>query len=235
MHYNFKEAQSRLALDERDENGLTPLGLHANQTWNADPKRLAFVLARYKFVAKMLSGRKNVLEVGCGDAFATRIVLSEVEKLTALDFEPEFVKDVNARMDERWQFECLEHDMTRGPLSRDFDAAYSLDVIEHIPKTQELNFVANIYHSIIDDGVVLIGTPSIQSQKYASEGSKLGHVNCKEHSDFRHLMELFFRQVFIFSMNDEVVHTGFYPMAHYLFALCCSRKPKNAIPDIVNK
>jgi hypothetical protein len=24
----------------------------------------------------------------------------------------------------------------------------------------------------------------------------------------------------MFSMNDEVVHTGFSPMAHYLFALC---------------
>jgi hypothetical protein len=27
----------------------------------------------------------------------------------------------------------------------------------------------------------------------------------------------------MFSMNDEVVHTGFHPMAHYLFALCCTR------------
>ena len=25
-------------------------------------------------------------------------------------------------------------------------------------------------------------------------------------------------------MNDEVVHTGFYPMAHYLFALCAGKK-----------
>ena len=25
---------------------------------------------------------------------------------------------------------------------------------------------------------------------------------------------------FTFGMNDEVVHTGFYPMAHYYFALC---------------
>jgi hypothetical protein len=24
----------------------------------------------------------------------------------------------------------------------------------------------------------------------------------------------------VFSMNDEVVHTGFYPMAHYLLAVC---------------
>jgi hypothetical protein len=31
--------------------------------------------------------------------------------------------------------------------------------------------------------------------------------------------------VFLFSMNDEVVHTGFYPMAHYLFAVCADRKP----------
>jgi hypothetical protein len=25
-------------------------------------------------------------------------------------------------------------------------------------------------------------------------------------------------------MNDETVHTGFYPMAHYLIALCCGKK-----------
>ena len=30
--------------------------------------------------------------------------------------------------------------------------------------------------------------------------------------------------VFIFSMNDEVVHTGFTKMAHYLLGLCCSPK-----------
>jgi len=32
-----------------------------------------------------------------------------------------------------------------------------------------------------------------------------------------------FHEAFIFSMNDEVVHTGFYPLAHYLFALCVGR------------
>mgnify|MGYP007028595943 CR=1 FL=1 len=34
----------------------------------------------------------------------------------------------------------------------------------------------------------------------------------------------FFDNVFLFSMNDEVVHTGFTPMAHYLFALCVGPK-----------
>jgi hypothetical protein len=28
----------------------------------------------------------------------------------------------------------------------------------------------------------------------------------------------------MFSMNDEVVHTGYHKMAHYLFALCCEKR-----------
>jgi hypothetical protein len=49
-------------------------------------------------------------------------------------------------------------------------------------------------------------------------------VNCKDAAGLKALMSRFFHNVFIFSMNDEVVHTGFYPMAHCLWALCCHRK-----------
>ena len=34
----------------------------------------------------------------------------------------------------------------------------------------------------------------------------------------------YFNNVFVFSMNDETVHTGYYPMAHYFLALCCGKK-----------
>ena len=37
-------------------------------------------------------------------------------------------------------------------------------------------------------------------------------------------MQRHFHNVFLFSMNDEVVHTGFSPMAHYLLALCCTKR-----------
>ena len=37
------------------------------------------------------------------------------------------------------------------------------------------------------------------------------------------VMARHFENVFLFSMNDEVVHTGFHPMAHYLFTLCVGR------------
>jgi hypothetical protein len=66
--------------------------------------------------------------------------------------------------------------------------------------------------------------PSLESQPYASPGSKEGHVNCKSGKDFKDLMEKFFANVFLFSMNDEVVHTGFEKMAHYLIVVCTSKK-----------
>jgi hypothetical protein len=33
-----------------------------------------------------------------------------------------------------------------------------------------------------------------------------------------------FHNVFVFSMNDEVVHTGFHQMAHYVIGLGCGVK-----------
>jgi hypothetical protein len=38
----------------------------------------------------------------------------------------------------------------------------------------------------------------------------------------RDLLGRHFYNVFLFSMNDEVVHTGFFPMAQYILGLACS-------------
>ncbi len=219
-----KEPQYYRLMDLVKEQGLAQFGLMSNFVWHDDPKRLLFVLSRYKFVAKMLSGRYNVLEVGCADAFFTRIVRQEVKSLTAIDFDPLFVGDAKKHMDKKWQFEVKVHDLLNGPVPGKFDGAYSLDVIEHISKNQEEKFIGNMVSSLSPEGVLMIGSPSIQSQAFASEGSKEGHINCKDHKELKELMSRFFHNVFIFSMNDEVVHTGFYPMAHYLFALCCTKK-----------
>ncbi|MBU1932049.1 class I SAM-dependent methyltransferase [Patescibacteria group bacterium] len=221
-----REPQYQSCVDIRDQLGLTKLGLMSNNVWHDDPKRLVFLLSRYKFVAKMFSGMKNVLEIGCADAFGTRIVLQEVGRITAIDFDPVFVQDALERMDKEWAFECTVHDMLAGPVDGPFDAAYSLDVLEHIAKQNEAAFVSNIAKSLVPQGVLIIGTPSLQSQTYASPGSKEGHVNCKDALELKALLLHFFQNVFIFSMNDEVVHTGFYPMANYLFALCVGLRKK---------
>lgn len=210
-------------LEVRDRVGFQRLGLMNNQVWYDDPKRLVFTLARYKFVAKMLSGRGRVLEVGCGDGFAARIVAQEVGALTVTDFDPLFIQDIRERTVERWPMDARVHDILDGPMTGPaFDAAYSLDVLEHIPVEREGAYLANIAASLTDHGVFIAGIPSLESQAHASPPSRAGHVNCKTGRDFKVLMEGFFHTVFLFSMNDEVVHTGYAPMAHYLFTVCAA-------------
>ena len=224
-----KEKQYQFLL-EREKN-LSNLGLMSSQVWQDDPRRLLFVLARYKFVAKMFSGMNKVLEVGCADAFGTRVVRQEVPEVVATDFDPVFIRRNQAQMKQaqadpnfRWNVIFKVHDMFAGPLTEGFDGVYAVDVIEHITRKQERQFVGNMAKSLNAHGVCLIGTPSKESQKYASPPSKAGHVNCKRAVELKKLMSHFFHNVFIFSMNDEVVHTGFHPLAHYLWALCCNRK-----------
>ena len=219
-----KEPQYSLLFDVKEKHGIARLGLMVNESWNQDPKRTLFTLARYKFVARMLAGRKHVLEVGCADAFGTRIVQQAVGKVTATDFDPLFVADVKERMNPHWPIEVFVHDMLKGPVPGRFDAAYALDVLEHIQEKDEDSFIRNTIASLTSEGVVIFGMPSLESQPHASPQSKAGHVNCKSGDALKRTIERYFHTVFVFSMNDEVVHTGFYPMAHYLLAVGSHRR-----------
>ncbi len=227
-----REPQYQFLVERGEQGDTSQFGLMSSQTWQDDPKRLGFLLARYKFAAKMLAGCGRVLEVGCADAFGTRIVRQAVPEVMAADFDPVFIANAQAVMDPRWPVEFAVHDMTAGPLERgEFDAAYALDVIEHIPAAHEDAFVSNINASLRAHGVLLLGCPSQASQAHASKPSREGHVNCKDGEGMRDLLTRHFHNVFIFSMNDEVVHTGFFPMAQYILGLACGpRGAKGSAP-----
>lgn len=222
------EKQYQSAIELMRGLGLQKMGFMSSWGFYDDPKRLAFMFARYKFVAKMIEGAESALEIGCGDAFATRVVAQSVRRVTAVDFDPSFIESARETMSTRWPIEVHLHDIMKGPVPGAFDAIYSLDVLEHIPAAQEDTYMKNLVASLKPEGTVIIGMPSLQSQRYASAHSREGHVNCKDQPDLKALMLRYFRHVFMFGMNDEVLHTGYHPMAHYHLALCCGRKDSAA-------
>lgn len=209
-----------------EQHGRVGLGLSANKQWFEDPKHLLFSFSRYKFVAKMLSGTARVLEIGCGDGFNARLVRQEVKELTAVDVDPLFIADAANHRSDEWPIEMFAHDILSGPVPGKFDAIYSLDVLEHISPDREQTFLANAMASLAPNGVMIIGMPSIESQVYTKPASETGHINCKTQGDLKLFLQQYFSNVFMFSMNDEVVHTGYSKMAHYILALCCAPKAK---------
>ena len=76
-----KNNENNRSLFLKDKIGFERLGLMTSQLWYDDPKGLLFSLSRYKFVSKILSGSQNVLELGCGDGFQSRIVQQNVKNL----------------------------------------------------------------------------------------------------------------------------------------------------------
>ena len=196
------------------------LGPHAYFSLMNDPKHLLFHLARYKFVMKMMKPDYRVMEVGCGDAFGTVLVASAVRSVNATDWDSRMVEDNRERMR---QFENISfdvYDATSRPLSGGpYNAAFSLDVIEHVEPGKEDVFVKNIAESLTDDGMLILGTPNKYAESWASRESKIGHVNWKTHETLESLLSKYFQNVFMYSMNDEVLHTGFDKMGHYVLAV----------------
>jgi len=211
--------------DRLGKSGTDRLGLMTSFMFEDDPKRLSFTFARYKFASKMLAGYDKVVEIGCGDGVATRVVRQATNSVVAIDFDPTFIEDAQGAMSEKWPIDFRVHDILQEPVSGGpFDGAFSFDVMEHIPESDEDAYMANIAASLGDHGVAIIGMPSLESQPYASALSKEGHVNCKPQEELRACLERHFHTVFTFGMNDEVLHTGYARMAHYNIALAVSPK-----------
>ncbi|NQW22653.1 MAG: class I SAM-dependent methyltransferase [SAR202 cluster bacterium] len=211
----------RAALEQTE---LLPLGVHASLTFANDPKHLVFSLARYKFVSKMFEGYESVLEVGCGDAFGSTLVAQTVQKLVCIDSEPYAIEHTAKNPQLTRNATLKVHDILQSPIPDPVKAVFALDVIEHIPIELEDRFMENIVASTMGSGVLIMGTPNITSAQYASRFSQIGHINLKSYESLKETLSRFYRHVFMFGMNDEVVHTGYAPMCHYLIGLAVEAK-----------
>lgn len=199
-------------------------GPFASHKWRTDPRYIVFVLARYKHAAKVLRGKQNVVDVGCGDAFGFPILLQEIPAVHGVDMEPMVIEDINARgvlPTDRVSFEI--RDMAReGPLAKTYQAAICFDVLPYIPKDQEHGLIANVAASLDDDGIFILGTQNANSIQYSYARSHLGTENFKDYDGLVDLLRPHFKNLIVFGMNDEVIHTGRETMSQYLFAIAIS-------------
>ena len=184
-----------------------------------DPKHMGFVLARYKFCAKMLDGMDLVLEVGCGDGFGTPIIAQAVKKVIAIEPDIRHIKGNVERLKSLKNVEFKAMSICDSIPEGKFDASFSIDVIEHLDKPLNNSFFENQYSCLKDDGVCIIGTPNITANKYASPRSRVQHINLQSQASLKKMMSKYFKRVFMFGMNDEVLHTGYAPMCHYIFGM----------------
>ena len=168
------------------------LGLHSTFNYMYSPRHLLHSLSRYKFASKIIGHNKRILEVGCSDGFCTTILSENSKEVIAVDTDEKAILETfNPLNESNIKFKCV--DITNS------------------------NDVDNI--GVFDAAVCIIGTPNITASQYASKASMGGHINLFDSERLEKIMSKRFKKVILFSMNDEIVHTGYHAMAHYLICV----------------
>lgn len=203
-------------------DGRYSFGDHWSFNYKYDPKRLGFVLARYKFAASQIRQNATILELGCSDGIGAPLLLKQGQNYTGVDLDKPSLESAKHHLEsEKYTF---IYDDFMGKIYGSFDVVVSLDVVEHIYQEHEDTYFQTVVNNLTPGGFCIIGTPNQTADTYASEPSKLGHVNLYTQDRLMSKLNESFHHVFPFGMNDEVMHTGFAPMSHYLLCLACNKK-----------
>lgn len=203
------------------------LGPQASQQWLDAPDHLAMVLARYRAAAALIGGAQNVLEIGCGEGIGAGILAKNRELYVGADTDADAIAIANETLTQRGRTDqrrmsfvvadaCVHEPNEVGA----FDAAVSLDVIEHIPAEREADFMRATTRSLLGGaGVFVIGTPSLRAEHLASPQSVAGHINLYNHERLKRLMGFYFHVVQMMGMQDTAIHFGHPEMFHYILGV----------------
>ena len=183
-----------------------------------DLLRLTIFLARYKFVARLVRKTDHILEIGSGSGLGSLFLGQHAGQVTGIDIRTTAVEEARA-LNRNPKVDFLVADFFELDTNTRYDVILALDVIEHMPAEQGDLLLARISSSLKHSGVAIIGTPSLYSWEYQSPLSKASHVKCYDRDELLAAMDRHFGRCTAFSMNDELVHTGFHKMAWYYFAL----------------
>ena len=222
----MKETKSNWACVTDELMQKTPeinLGRYASYWFHKTPRRVLYSMSYYKFAAKMIGSGKRVLDVGCNEGLGTFLIGKECGFAKGVDFDEEAILQAQKNFPEEFvDFEAS--DFLEGSETEKWDAIINFDVVEHIMPENATHFFAGIANHLTPEGIAIIGTPSKISQEFASEVSKKGHVNIYSHDRLEEEMRKHFDCVFMLAANDEVIHTGYLPLAHYFITVGCKKK-----------
>lgn len=220
------ELWNQYGATQKEEKNIQ-LGPHSSYEWMNSRRALLFTAARYKFAMKMIGniydgGEKQILDLGCSDGYGTYFVAEHAKKVVGVDFDEEAIGFAMNHL-ESSNMSFIQDDFM-GKTYGKFDGVVSFDVLEHIYPENVKEYMNTVLQNMKDTGTFVVGTPSLESQQYSKENVKGAHVNVYRGEDLYHTLKQYFHNVYMFTQNDEIIHTGHFRMANYLIAVCSNKR-----------
>ncbi len=204
--------------ETRKDFALTLCPYYSYEILN-EPRSYLFRMARYKVASSMLPKDRNIdiLELGCGEGIGSIFLAENGHRVTAIDIDEEYIKNAKKNINnDNIDFICEDFlSMEYGK----FDAVISLGILHMLDKKDDERFFNTVTANLVKDGMLIISLPNKTASQYASKAGSITNVNMYTGELLYKRLREYFRHVFIFGMNDEVLHTGYYDMCHHFLAV----------------
>jgi len=216
----IKNAQKHALVWQESIEKYGPITLPAEYAHYIQDNALQLLvrLARYKFVARNLKKTDRVFEIGSGTGLGAQFLAQHCAFVKGIEFKEEEIARANS-INRRSNVEFIQGDFFDLKAQEKFDAIVNLDVIEHMPEDTGEKFIAKTTRHLSKNGMMIIGTPSIYSFPYQGPRSQAAHIKCYDQEELLKIVDRHYGRTMAFSMNDEIVHTGFSKLAWYYFVV----------------
>ena len=122
-----------------------------------DARFMAQHLSAYAFARRLMPG-KRVLEIGFGDGYGANFLAEVAQEVIGIDMAPGNIARASAKYP-RANLRFQHTDGSRLPFADgSFDVIGSFQVIEHVPESQLVSFLAEIARVLRPDGVCCLST-----------------------------------------------------------------------------
>ncbi len=217
---NEKKLWEEFGAIQKDEP--FPFGPYYSYQWRNTPRHILFTLSRYKFALKIIGQNKDILELGSNEGLGSYFLSEFASSVKGIDFDEGAINWAQQNYTNKKL--TFEYGNFLEQSYGEHDAVVSMDVIEHIYPENEDAYIKAIANNLKHNGIALIGTPNIETDKFANPEIKGAHINLYSAERLTESFEKYFNNVFLFSQNDEIIHTGYTPTSNYFIALCTYKK-----------
>lgn len=194
-------------------------GKMGDQKWMIEnPLMTTIKFSRFKFASKLISQNDTLLDIGCGQGLSSIFFSDYCKFVYGVDLLSDFLNHnrKNIKFIKKNIFNIHKKNF-----NRKINIITLIDFIEHFKKSDGALILSKCSKLLEKKGgTLIIGTPSVYSSKYRSKRSKKQHIHEYDGMELKNLCSQYFNRTFLFSMNDELVHTGFYKLAWFNFVIC---------------